>query len=176
MEVYYPLLAKILFGLYCVVILGGGLVAVLARSLVRAMVGLVLTLFGVAGMYLLVAAPFIALMQLLIYVGAVTILIFFAIMLTSAPAGGEERKPRLVRQGFLAFAAGIGPAVMLALICLKSPLVVTPQSDIAAVPIKELGGQLMTRLVLAFELISVVLLIAMAGAVLLGWERRKKAK
>ena len=100
MEQYYPLLAKILFGLYCVVILGGGLVAVLARSLVRAMVGLVLTLFGVAGMYLLVAAPFIALMQLLIYVGAVTILIFFAIMLTSAPAGREEQKPRLVRQGF----------------------------------------------------------------------------
>ena len=44
------------------------------------------------------------------------------------------------------------------------------------VPIKVLGGQLVTDLVLAFELISVVLLIAMAGAVLLGWERRKKAK
>ncbi len=174
MEQYYPLLAKILFGLYCVVILGGGLMAVLSRSLVRAMIGLVLTLFGVAGMYLLVAAPFIALMQLLIYVGAVTVLIFFAIMLTSAPAGGEEQKPRLIRQGFLAFAAGIGPAVMLALICLKSPLVTTGLPT--AVPIKVLGAQLMTNLVLAFELISVVLLIAMAGAVLLGWERRKKAK
>ncbi len=174
MEQYYPLLAKILFGLYCVVILGGGLVAVLARSLVRAMVGLVLTLFGVAGMYLLVAAPFIALMQLLIYVGAVTILIFFAIMLTSAPAGSEERKPRLMRQGFLAFAAGIGPALMLALICLKTPQVTTGLP--VAVPIRVLGGELMTNLVLAFELISVVLLIAMAGAVMLGWERRKKAK
>jgi threonine/homoserine/homoserine lactone efflux protein len=54
------------------------------------MVGLIATLLGVAGMYMLLNAQFMALMQILIYVGAVCVLIFFAIMLTRADAGGEE--------------------------------------------------------------------------------------
>ena len=82
--------AKFLFVFYTIVIAVGALAAALSPSLIRALVGLILTLFGVSGMYLLMNAPFVALMQLLIYVGAVVILIFFAIMLTRAPAGGEE--------------------------------------------------------------------------------------
>ncbi len=64
----------------------------LARSLVRSLVGLVATLFGVAGLYMLMAAPFIAFMQILIYVGGVSVLIFFAIMLTHAAPTGDESK------------------------------------------------------------------------------------
>ncbi|SMP82361.1 NADH-ubiquinone/plastoquinone oxidoreductase chain 6, partial [Desulfonatronum zhilinae] len=64
-------LAYAAFGVYVLIILFGGLLAVFSRNLVRALVGLVLTLFGVAGCYLLMAAPFMALMQILIYVAAV---------------------------------------------------------------------------------------------------------
>lgn len=163
--------AKMLFALYAVVILLGGFMAVLARDLVRAMVGLVLTMFGVAGLYLVMNAPFIALMQLLIYIGAVVVLIFFAIMLTRAPAGAEERQSRSVRQTVLALLGGIAPAVMLALICIKVPQVSIGSP--AEVGIQQLGRGLMQDYILAFELISVVLLVAMAGAVVLAWERRK---
>ena len=74
-------LALIAYGFYLALILVGGLAAVRSRNLVRALLGLILTLFGVAGMYFLMAAPFMALMQILIYVGAVSVLIAFAVML-----------------------------------------------------------------------------------------------
>ena len=85
------LAATIAYGLYLALIVAGGLAAVRCRNLVRALIGLIMTLFGVAGMYFLMAAPFLALMQSLIYVGAVSVLIFFAIMLTRT-SGGEAGK------------------------------------------------------------------------------------
>jgi len=165
------LATQLLFGLYALVILAGGLLAVLARNLVRAMVGLVMTLFGVAGLYLLLNTPFMAFMQILIYVGAVVVLIFFAIMLTRAPAGGEEAAPRSFRQALLAVLAGLAPALILGAAAYS-----IPQAGVSrppAVELKLLGAHLLTSYVLAFELISVVLFIAMAGAVLLGFTRRK---
>jgi NADH-quinone oxidoreductase subunit J len=169
-------LAYAAYGLYLMLILAGAWAAVRCRNLVRALLGLIITLFGVAGMYLLMAAPFMALMQILIYVGAVSVLIFFAIMLTRAPGGeaGEEdagRRPAL--RTVLALLSGLLPAAVLAAVILTK----TPQ----ALPLKpelSLGrlGQFLTGpYVLAFELISVVLLAAMAGAVVLGFERRKSA-
>lgn len=165
------ILAQILFALYVLVVLAGAFMAVLARNLVRAMVGLVLTMFGVAGLYLVMNAPFIALMQLLIYIGAVVVLIFFAIMLTKAPAGAEESEKRSPRQVILALLAGVAPALILAMLCIKVPQVSIGQPP--SVDVKVLGRALMQDYVLAFELISVVLLVAMAGAVLLTWQRRK---
>ncbi len=165
------LAAQLLFALYALVILAGGLAAVLARNLVRAMVGLVMTLFGVAGLYLLLNTPFMAFMQILIYVGAVVVLIFFAIMLTRSPAGGEEAKPRAGRQALLAGLAGLAPAAVLGAALLANPLASATRP--AEVELKLLGAHLLTSYVLAFELISVVLFIAMAGAVLLGFTRRK---
>jgi NADH-quinone oxidoreductase subunit J len=178
------LTAQIIFWLYALVILLGGLVAVFSASLVRALVGLILTLFGVAGMYLLMAAPFIAIMQILIYVGAVTVLIFFAIMLTrigGRPVGEIAGRPKDPsdeagrRNGVtiaLAGLAGLVPAALLVWVCLNGPGqgVETP----AEVPIQVLGKALLNEYVLAFELISVVLFVAMAGAILLGFERRGK--
>ncbi|MEW5773385.1 MAG: NADH-quinone oxidoreductase subunit J [Thermodesulfobacteriota bacterium] len=163
--------AQLLFALYALVVLAGGLLAVLSRNLVRAMVGLVLTLFGVAGMYLLLNTPFMAFMQILIYVGAVVVLIFFAIMLTRSPAGGEEAKPRGGRQALLAALAGLAPAAVLGAAVLAIPQAGAGRP--AEIPLAILGEQLLTRYVLAFELISVVLFVAMAGAVLLGFTRRK---
>lgn len=167
----YLLVAKILFALYALAVLFGGLMAVLAKSLVRAMVGLILTLFGVAGMYLLMNAPLMAFMQLLIYVGAVVILIFFAVMLTKAPTEREGEEGSFGRRLVPALLGALVPAMVLGAMVLSVPQASTGQPK--EVPITILGQGLMNDFVLAFELISVVLLIAMAGAVLLGWERRK---
>jgi NADH:ubiquinone oxidoreductase subunit 6 (subunit J) len=169
-------LAYVAYGFYLVLILAGAWAAVRCRNLVRALLGLIMTLFGVAGMYFLMAAPFVALMQILIYVGAVSVLIFFAIMLTRAPngtAGEEDRGPRPVLHTVLALLSGILPAAILAAVILThSPgeLPLKPE-----LPLGRLGEFLTGPYVLAFELISVVLLAAMAGAVVLGFERRKGA-
>ncbi len=163
-------MAKIAFGLYTLIILGGSVLAVSAKSLVRAMVGLIATLLGVAGMYMLLNAQFMALMQILIYVGAVCVLIFFAIMLTRADAGGDEAEGAPMRQNVLSLLAVLVPGAVLAYIIMTKPL---PTTGIPVeVAIEKLGAGLLGPYALAFELISVVLLVAMAGAVLLAWERR----
>jgi len=166
--------ANLAFGFYLFLIVTGGLAATLFRNLVRALIGLIVTLFGVAGIYFLMAAPFIALMQILIYVGAVTVLIFFAIMLTRVPDGEAGMEAKSIKQKgrfFLALLTGLLPAFILAMIVIeKSPsaLPLKPETSLAV-----LGEYLTGPLALSFELISVVLFVAMAGAVLLGFERRK---
>ncbi|MEA4855307.1 MAG: NADH-quinone oxidoreductase subunit J [Solidesulfovibrio sp.] len=163
-------LGQYAFALYALIILAGGVLAVAAANLVRAMIGLVVALFGVAGLYLLLLAEFVALMQILIYVGAVTVLIFFAIMLTRAADGAEAEGPGgagvlraipvfLVPAGILVpFLAVYGTTGF------PTPKNIGPE---------QLGAGLLGPYTLAFELISVVLLAAMAGAVLLAFEKRR---
>lgn len=157
---------------HMVLIIIGAFITVLAKSLVRALTGLIMTLFGVAGLYFLLAAPFIALMQLLIYVGAVSILIFFSIMLTQASSVGEEGQRRRRLKTVYAFLSALAPAVFLGLAVIKTspPSLSTPQEIRAT----DLGEFMLGPYVLPFELISLVLLVSMAGAVLLGFEKRKK--
>jgi NADH-quinone oxidoreductase subunit J len=165
-------LAVAAFLAYAFTVLAGGILAVLARSLVRALAGLILTLFGVAGLYLLMSSPFLAFMQILIYVGAVGVIIFFAVMLTKPPAGAEEGEPRPARQIVLATVSGLAPAVLLGLACWKYR--VQAGRVPADVDVGRLGEVLLGPYVLAFELISVVLFVAMAGAVVLGFERKRE--
>jgi NADH-quinone oxidoreductase subunit J len=165
-------LAHIAFGVYTALIVLGACLAVLTRSLVRSLVGLVTTLFGVAGLYLLMAAPFIAFMQILIYVGGVSVLIFFAIMLTHAAPTGDEAKRRPVRKRLNAIFAMTVPAVVLA-----SQIIVHGPEGYELpeeVLLPELGAGLLGPYLLAFELISVVLFVAMAGAVMLTWRQWRK--
>ncbi|MEW6442044.1 MAG: NADH-quinone oxidoreductase subunit J [bacterium] len=164
-------LAVLAFLSYALTVLAGGLMAVAARSLVRALAGLILTLFGVAGLYLLISSPFLAFMQILIYVGAVGVIIFFAIMLTRPPAGAEEGEARPARQVVLAAVSGLAPAALLGWACWKYR--VAAERVPADVGMGKLGEVLLGPYVLAFELISVVLFVAMAGAVLLGFERKR---
>jgi len=165
-------LAKIAFCVYTLIILGGSVAAVSSSSLVRALVGLITTLIGVAGMYLLLATPFMAFMQLLIYVGAVSVLIFFAVMLTRAEQGGDEAGSAPMRTYVFGLAATIAPAAILGWLVMTKPVasVAVP----AEVSIKQLGGGLLGSYFLPFELISVILMVAMSGAVLLTWEKRGK--
>jgi NADH-quinone oxidoreductase subunit J len=165
-------LAHVAFGLYALIILGGGILAVTSTSLVRALAGLVLTLFGVAGCYLLLAAPIMALFQILIYVAAVSIIIFFAIMLTKAPAGGEEQLSRSPKYLLYVLVGAGAPALMLARLLRNADI----ESFLlpAEIPVEQLGQTFIEPYFLAFELISVVLTVAMAGAVLLGFERRQR--
>ncbi|MDR2611732.1 MAG: NADH-quinone oxidoreductase subunit J [Deltaproteobacteria bacterium] len=160
--------AYLAFAVYVLVILAGGFGAILSRNLIRAMLGLVLTFLGVAGMFLLLASPFLAFMQLLIYVGAVCVLIFFAVMLTQNTDGGEEsRLPSLASLGYgaLAFLAPLAVAGPLIVMYAGRVPVETPQPEGTGL----LGAGLLSSYVLPFELISIILLVAMAGAVYLAF-------
>ncbi len=166
------ILAKAAFALHTLIILGGALVAVASKSLVRALIGLIVTFFGVAGMYLLLNTPFLAFMQILIYIGAVCILVFFAVMLTRADGQGEESQPITAKRRLYGLVAGLVPAAGLVLL-----LVGHPEAS-KALPVEiglpALGTGLLEQYALSFELISLILLVAMSGAVLLAWERKEK--
>jgi NADH-quinone oxidoreductase subunit J len=163
------LLAKLSFGFYTLLIIGGAVMAVVDRSLVRSLVGLVATMFGVAGLYMMMAAPFIAFMQILIYVGGVSVLIFFAIMLTHAARTGDEAKARPMRKRLNAIFAMLVPAAVLSVGIIKHG----PKGSVMPknVTLEQLGAGLMGPYLLSFELISVVLFVAMAGAVMLAWRQ-----
>lgn len=166
---YISALGPIAFAFYALITLVGGGLAVTSRSLVRAMVGLVISLFGVAGLYLLLLAEFVALMQILIYVGAVSVLIFFAIMLTRASAdGGESAGPGW--RGLLR-ATPVFLLTVLMVIMLRV-YGVTGADTPKNIPVSALGTGLLGPYTLPFELISVVLLAAVVGAVLLAFEKR----
>ena len=166
------MLAHLTFGFYLVLVLGGGMVATGTRSIVRAFAGLLVTLVGVAGLYFLMDAPFVALMQILIYIGAVSVIIFMAVMLTMASRGERYETPlKTPRKKILSLLAGGVMALLLAGMVTKYPIMssMSPRS----VPVSELGAALLGPYALVFELISVVLFVAMVGAMVAVYERRK---
>ena len=163
------ILAKLAFVLYALVIITGAIMAVASRSLVRALLGLIAVMIGVAGMYLLMAAPFVAFMQILIYVGGVSVLIFFAIMLTKASPDGDESSPNSLRNTLNALVAMLAPGVILSVVILRYPPESFPRpTDVGAF---NLGEGMLGMYLLPFELISIILFVAMAGAVLVAWRK-----
>lgn len=142
----------------------GGFIASTSERLVRAIAGLIVCFVGVAGIYYFLNSPFVAMMQILIYVGAVAVTISFAIML-AAP----EEKKKLNPSSPLIGPFGFGTAALIAggfsVLALKTEWPVMTKINDGSV--KNIGLQLLTDYSMVFELISVVLLIAILGALVI---------
>jgi NADH:ubiquinone oxidoreductase subunit 6 (subunit J) len=140
----------------------GALIAVGARNIFHNVLGLALALFGVAGLFIFLNSPFVAMMEILIYVGAICIAICFAIMLSEPLYLPKPPRNPLKLLG----AAGASGLVfaMLGLLMKKTTWVPAPvRSDDWTVT--TIGHFLLTRYALIFEVISLVLLVAMLGAI-----------
>jgi NADH-quinone oxidoreductase subunit J len=142
----------------------GALRLVTARNVVHAALYLVVTLSTVAGAYLLLAAEFIAWVQVLIYVGAIVILFLFGLMLTKAPIGLEALDNQ--RRGVAVLVAVVILAGLVFLIqdafSWDGPKIEPGQGGAAAV-----GESIFSRYVLPFEVVSFLLLAALIGAIVL---------
>jgi NADH-quinone oxidoreductase subunit J len=152
----------IMFWLLSLVALLGGLGVVFARSLIHAVLFLIVVFISMAGLFLTLSADFIAIAQVLIYVGAISILMIFAIMLTpntaSANENGPYRIPALI-VGAL-FAIGVSAVV------LRTDW--DPASHGGFVTTAAaIGGAIVEKYVLPFEVAGVLLTIALIGAVVL---------
>jgi NADH-quinone oxidoreductase subunit J len=146
----------------------GGLAALLvvtSRNVVHAALYLVVALASVAGVYLLLAAPFVAFVQVIIYVGAIVVLILFGIMLTRAPVGRRVLDNTL-RARVGAFAVGAGVFVMLT-VFLAGAFGSERIANRAATATAALGDSLFRNYVLPFEAVSLLLLAALIGAIVL---------
>lgn len=156
--------ADIIFILIILVTLAGALMTVLSGSIIYALIGLVTTMFGIAGLYIYLNAPFLAMMQILIYVGAISVLIAFAIMLI----GPLHKKPKewtYPLKFIIAAVVALFSFFVFAKIILKTQWagLLTPFT----VSTKDIGRLLFDRLTFPFELISLLIVVAIIGAVML---------
>ncbi|MGA9748772.1 MAG: NADH-quinone oxidoreductase subunit J [Nocardioides sp.] len=154
------------FLLLAVIAVVSALLVVTTPHLVHAALWLVVTLGAVAGIFLVLAAEFVAWVQILIYVGAVVVLLLFALMLTRAPTGPQ---PDLtVRRWAPAAFVGLLVAVLLGATVVAGFRDVTIDLDQAVVGSAEVTGDTIFRQwVLPFEVLSVLLLAALVGAIVL---------
>ena len=136
---------------------------VFSRNIVHAGFALLFTLFGAAGLYAYMGADFIAVTQIMVYIGGVLVLVLFTVMMTRVPDG---KRPRFGLDRYVP-AAVFGLAVF-ALIYKTITSVQWNASKTEALPtVAEIGTNFMTNYIFPFEYVSLVLLSAMIGAAIL---------
>jgi NADH-quinone oxidoreductase subunit J len=164
------MLQQVLFIVFGVITLGAALMVVTRRNVFHAALFMILSFFGVAGLYVLLEAPFLAGVQLFIYIGGISILIIFAIMLTR-----DMMNPDLVGHNSQWIAAAV-VTVALCAVMVWAVLNYDWAEASGAVPedtITRLGKAMVDQegLMLPFEVASVLLLAALIGAVTIARER-----
>ena len=165
-------LAEGIFWFFVLVTFCGAILAVSARTLIRRVAGLALCFTGVAGLYYYLSSPFVAFMQMLVYVGALCVTITFAIML--AETSDANRTPRRHKLSlFLGAVASCAITAALVALSIEAPWPATPSTQIQGT-IERIGQMLLSTYSMSFELISVVLVVAMVGALALARHGRDK--
>ena len=172
----------IAFLVFSTLTLGSGLVVVTTHNLFHAVLALMGSLFGIAGLYIMLVAPFLAAVQVLVYIGAIAILMLFAIMLTRQMMSLREVYNAQWRGSALA-AGFIFIALLLVLTPLgeelggdlaefQATLPEDPVGDVEYETVVELGTAFITRdaFVLPFEVTSLLLTAAMIGAIVVARE------
>ncbi len=159
----------------CLVTLGvGALIAVLSARLIRSVCGLAICAIGLAGLYYFLHSPFLALMEILIYVGAVCVTIVFAIMLAEPDEPANEEKPATAL-AWSTLALGVAAAIFWGLSYLGTHAQLPKPAEAAKdFSIEAIGRSLLTTYSMAFELISLALLVAILGAVAIARTGRTK--
>ncbi len=157
------------FAIFAIFALGGGLGVVVSRNLLHAALYLILALFGIAGLFITLEAPFLAVVQILVYVGAISILITITIMVTRRVMGVTESVNR--QWPIAAFGAlllfGILGFTIVSLFGGQ-----TVAQDVPPDMIERLGQAFASPYgyLLPFEIASILLLAAMIGAIVVARE------
>jgi NADH-quinone oxidoreductase subunit J len=163
-----------IFGLIVATTVGGALLAVLSTRIIRSVCGLALCCVGLAGLYYFLNSPFLALMEILIYVGAVCVTIIFGVMLSEPdePEPQEKRNRETLWGGAaLLVSAAIFWGVARLGLQGRWPAPAAPVGDGS---VQAIGISLLTTYSLPFELISLVLLVAILGALAIARAGRGK--
>ena len=148
----------------------GAILAITLRNLIHCVLSLILFFLGIAGHYFLLRADFLGAVQVLIYIGAVAVLMLFAIMLTRHVTGDEG--PREVLGG--KWWAGMGTAVIIAgllwAVIRKDQIAQALPAGIAKTSVAEIGKALVADWVVPFEAMAALLTAALIGAVVIALE------
>jgi NADH-quinone oxidoreductase subunit J len=159
-----------LFYFFALLTLGGAVLAVTRRSAVLSAVWLIVSLLGVAGLFLLLGAEFLFAAQIILYIGGITLLFLFVIMLVNLDAAAQLRQFR--RSWPLLTVAGGGLAAELIALLVKGQLPAAGTLPNLPGNTEALATVLLSKYLVAFELASIVLLVAIVGSVWMGQQRR----
>jgi NADH-quinone oxidoreductase subunit J len=157
---------EILFWFLTVMALGCALGVILSRNPISSVLFLIATFFAISGHYILLNAQFLAVVNIIVYAGAIMVLFLFVIMLMNLNADTEPQKNRLVQFAGVISGGVLFLVVLAALRTASSSVVDHTSTDIGL--IKNLGRVLFTQYVLPFEISSVLFLSAMIGAIVIG--------
>lgn len=152
----------IIFYLFAAITLVSAFFVVTTRNIVYSAFNLLLTFFGVAGIYVLLGADFIAIVQIIVYVGGILVLILFGVMLTNKITNIQ------IKTGTLQIVPAVLAVVLLAGTLIRMFLNTEWKSSATQLPSQTtafaLGRLLLTDYVLIFELLGILLLVALIGA------------
>jgi NADH-quinone oxidoreductase subunit J len=164
-----------LFIMFVATTVAGALIAVNTVRIIRSVSGLALACVGLAGLFYFLHSPFLALMEILIYIGAVCVTIIFGVMLAEPdePAPETHKRPYPVIAPLVAIVIAAGIFGGLAKLALghkwEAPVAKINDGSVAAI-----GTSLLSTYSMAFELISLVLLVAILGALVIARGGRTK--
>ncbi len=157
---------QFLFIVFSLIAIGSALAVVLMRNPVYCAVSLVVCLFQVAGLFMLLRSPFLAVVQVFIYVGAVMVLFLFAIMLLDMRQIGFERL--FFMRGWVPYALIAGVAVEFLAVIYGGKIDSLMRTDTTSIiDVKTFGRVLFTEYLLPFEIVSILLLVAMVAAIVM---------
>ena len=165
-------LSSLLFLVIVITTVLGAVIATHSERLIRAVTGLAITCIGLSGLYYYLNSPFVALMEMLIYVGAVCVTIVFAVMLADPKPETEVGKGSIFA-GPLSFAVGLMLFWGLSSLAGKTAWIM-PAERVNDGSIEEVGKALLSNYSMVFELISIVLLLAIVGALVLARQGRSR--
>lgn len=150
----------IAFWVLAVLTIGSATMLIVVRNLMHAILFLILSFVGVAGLYITLSADFVAVAQVLVYAGAISVLMIFAVMLTPrtsrSNAGNFLQLPALVLSGLIV--AG------LTMVALETDWRIADRPGFESTA-SQIGEALLSPYVLPFEIAAVVLVAAMIGAI-----------
>jgi len=153
--------------LLALLILAAAAAAMLGRNLIHSALLLVLCWAGIAGFYLWAGAEFVAFAQILIYVGAVSMVVLFAVLLTRQGDPAAPVEPDTIKRLGLGLLTTGSVAGLLVSSVLESPLAITTKPAPAAVTVKQLGLLLMGPHAPALLITGVILTVALLGAIVI---------
>ncbi len=156
---------EIVFSIIAVVMALAGLRVVTTRNVVHAALYLVATLMGAAALYIMLFAEFVAWVQVLVYVGAIVVLMLFGLMLTRAPIGSGDfdNDQRVIAAVVAAAVFGVTSWIMVQAFEGQN---VEFAREVGTTS-RDIGREVFTKYVLPFEVVSVLLLAALVGAVVI---------
>jgi NADH-quinone oxidoreductase subunit J len=170
-------ISAIIFYIISALILGAGLLAVITRKIFRAAIFLLFSLIGIAGLYFWMEVEFIAAVQIIIYAGGIVVLIIFSIFLTQK-SGDEMPKPLKIRGVFSALAVLFGFGFTFNLI--RGYGFISQRAAPFDVKVSDIGTQMLSTtehgFVLPFEVVSILLLAAMIGCIVIAMKSQPVGK